>query len=168
MAKAIKLPDGYYWDSSSVSHKREILNEVLNVNAVTLNYKLNPSFKFSVWEEKKINFSNSIILGNKLTADNGNVIINKANLVKVSGEITLAATTVIGRYNVYIKKNDIVISQTSGYVNVTNGDVTFSISPILIEVQPGDIIAMFLVSAQAWANNYLQSSGTYLTVEVVD
>ena len=103
-----------------------------------------------------------------MTADNGNVIINKANLVKVSGEITLAATTVIGRYNVYIKKNDIVISQTSGYVNVTNGDVTFSISPILIEVQPGDIIAMFLVSAQAWANNYLQSSGTYLTVEVVD
>lgn len=29
MAKAIKLPDGYYWDSSSVSHDRKILDNIL-------------------------------------------------------------------------------------------------------------------------------------------
>ena len=30
MAKAIKLPDGYYWDSSSITHDRKTLDDILN------------------------------------------------------------------------------------------------------------------------------------------
>lgn len=45
MAKAIKLPDGYYWDSSSVSHNREELANIISPNIVDNGTKMGYKIK---------------------------------------------------------------------------------------------------------------------------
>ena len=82
MAKAIKLPDGYYWDSSCISHNRISLNELLTPKVL---YSRSKTYA-NITDNTVINLSDDITKYKKIIiyGINGNGIISNCEIYNPS------------------------------------------------------------------------------------
>lgn len=147
MAKAIKLPDGYYWDSSSVSHDKETLNQIINANigkSVRLvrrqdqGYSANTEFVVS-WQEEYLNNTNGVLVkdGNNIKCVKGN------HLVMVSSWVQFIHSGNAMNY-IYVIKNSASnsperIGTTSMYGN--------PVMTTMFYIQEGDTISISAYSS---------------------
>lgn len=82
MAKAIKLPDGYYWDSTGVTHNRIGLNELLTPKIL---YSRSKSYS-NIADNTMINLSDDITKYKRIIiyGINGNGIISSCEIYNPS------------------------------------------------------------------------------------
>lgn len=152
MAKAIKLRNGYYWDSSSVSHDREELDKVINTNvgkSIRLkktsnqNFSANNAFDVS-WQE--ILFDNT----GGILAKNGNEIkcISGSHTVLVSVFMQLLNGSTRDNY-VYIRHNGLPYATT----NLNNGNPHLTV-PIQLDEGDRILIQAYSTTAGAIGSSY--------------
>ena len=143
--------------------------EIKENNVITAS--LSSSLTISNTNEMKINFTESVSVGNKLTLSKGSVLIGKGiTKVKVSGEVYFSGSLTAGdRVNTNIFKNynkdgEEQITTSQLVVYKTLGSV--SSIPILIEVKEGDTIDL-LARNRTSGTGTIYYVGTNLTVEAV-
>ena len=144
VAKSIKLPNGYYWDSSSVSHNREELNQVINAIGKTIrlkktsrqNFSANNLFEVS-WQE--VSFDNT-----------GGILAKSGNEIKcISGTHTVMVSAFLQVLNGSSAHNYIYIRHNGNeYVStdLNNGNPHLTVPVVLEE---GDTVSVGSYSSVA-------------------
>lgn len=146
MAKAIKMPDGYYWDSSSVSHDKEELKQVINIIGKTIRLKKTSNQNFSANNTFDVSWQVA-------SFDNTNGILTKSgNEIKcISGTHTVIVSAFLQLLNGSTRDNYIYIrynGQPYATTNLNNGNPHLTV-PIVLE--EGDTILVQCYSTTAGA-----------------
>lgn len=167
MSKAIKFPDEKYLDSSSVSHKRKKLSDILDNKMVSFYCSENGDTQFSN-SYKQIPFDEASVISSKLQLQSDGTIKIGDNIktIAVSGATALSVVNDYDLRRLAIFKNNEIINRTQLYFNSYQ---SLSISPKIVEVKKGDIISMKITGNNSPSGSASNGSEvTYLTIEIIE
>lgn len=144
-----------------IENNNKISFKCLEKNIITASFET-PFVKKIASYEKMI-FTSEVKVGNKLSIENGNVVVGEnISKVKVSANVGNAITSAT-KLSSRILRNDTSI--TEGIVANPAYYSTISISEKIINVSEGDVISLEVAGA---VGDKISWATTYLTVEVVD
>lgn len=123
-------------------------------------------FKLSSSNAENLTLIDAIVVGNKLSLENGKIVIGSGvNHIKVSANVYYFANVTTGRKGLYCTKNTSTAIQSSQ--KIEEPYCSFGFAEGYISVQEGDTIGL---SSRGTANDeiYCGESSTWITVEVID
>ncbi len=154
-------------DSSSISHNKQLLKDILDKEAITCSLSSNASITTTRnYEAVQIKLDRiNYTVGENLTLQNGAIKIGKnIKRVLVNGNIGSSGSTTMFGLTIY--KNDTAVFNAF-IVPASGSSCSLSASPFVIDVEEGDTISMSLYINNTGSKTVLAYDGTstYLTVQ---
>ena len=162
-----------YTESESNVYSCDYMN---NLNASILTAYLNSNYSYSMSGNNtatKLPLNGKLSIGDKFTLSNNEIIIgNDVSIIKVSANISTAWNgTAQGDLLLYLYKNDILIGRVSGNKYDVNMSQGLALTPMLLNVSPGDRLSLALYTNNPGSMNIIGGSAplaTYMTVQTVE
>lgn len=144
--KAIKLSGNNSWDSSSVTHNRVPLNEILSKRNIIHYLKIQSNTSIGTSSDTLIPIPNGNFDG--ISIKNGNIEIgNGIKLIRVCAMISIQnSTSTGGQRRLNLKKNSETINVIYAYANnAIYYNATFTLNTV-VEVSEGDVLSLTAAS----------------------
>lgn len=154
-----KIEDGIEDIEEQVNDKNVItarLNTAINITST------------QQYDVKKITLDASVVAGNRLTFQNGEIVIGEGvSKVLISG--TIGSTGSDTSYGMEIHKNNVYQARAYNSFVGSSSYTTISVSPKMIEVAQGDIITLKIyINSTGITRTIRGNNETHLTVEVIE
>lgn len=164
MAKAIKLKNGYYLDTTSIKHDREnlknILNRYRNFSATVHNVGNSNNMTGVLFNESYGNTDDISLNNGKIT------ISNSVNTIKISYRIRYDWDAEIGTFcNMLTCGGDIWSTQDAINHNIAVQMIS-ALPPFVIDVSNNKIIDLKMWSSDS--GTHYANASVYILVEIID